>query len=407
MRKHHYRFRISKLFVCTIVILILPLHSYPADDEAIEKAGDVLQIALPVAAGATTIILQDWEGTLQFAKAFGASWLTAYTLKYAIGKLRPASDHPLSHPSGHTMGAFAGAAFIDNRYGHAFGIPAYALAAFTGYSRVHSNNHFFDDVISGASISMLWSWFFVTPYGEEKVKSDVIVQKGKPIWRYDWAFGPALLIRNEMTAPTNGGTTFDLDDFEKRDDPTTSAVAMISVLLKEKHDLWLLINPFESRDKGYFSSPVNFQGVEFPADSLTYSAWRMEELRMGYHYHLFKSGIWDIKLGAGLTAIWTSIKLQTANEQQQAEVKDFVVLPLVNFYLGLNPFEQLAFYLSFEGISISTYRYIDLGTGLLWQFNPHWSARIAYHFIDKDIETDELINHVSYNTLIFGIGHTF
>jgi hypothetical protein len=244
------------------------------------------------------------------------------------------------------MGAFAGAAFIDNRYGHAFGIPAYALAAFTGYSRVHSDNHFLDDVVSGASISMLWSWFFVTPYGEEKTKSDVIVQKGKPIWRYDWAFGPALLIRNEMTAPTNGGKTFDLDDFEKRDDP---------------------------RDKGYFSSPVNFQGVEFPADSLTYSAWRMEELRMGYHYHLFKSGIWDIKLGAGLTAIWTSIKLQTANEQQQAEVKDFVMLPLVNFYLGLNPFEQIAFYLSFEGISISTYRYIDLGTGLLWQFNPHWS----------------------------------
>lgn len=101
----------------------------------------------------TTIILQDWEGTLQFAKAFGASWLTTYTLKYAIGKLRPASDHPLSHPSGHTMGAFAGAAFIDNRYGHAFGIPAYALAAFTGYSRVHSDNHFLDDVVSGARIA--------------------------------------------------------------------------------------------------------------------------------------------------------------------------------------------------------------------------------------------------------------
>ena len=134
-----------------------------SDDEWIEKTGDVLQIALPVGAAATTLILQDWEGTGQFAKTFAASLATVYGLKVLIGKMRPASENRLSHPSGHTMGAFAGAAFIDTRYGHTFGIPAYALAAFTGWSRVYADKHFADDVVSGASISMLWTWFFTTP----------------------------------------------------------------------------------------------------------------------------------------------------------------------------------------------------------------------------------------------------
>lgn len=72
---------VSILSLILLQLFIMPHQGFASGDEDIEKAGDVLQIALPVAAGATTIILQDWEGTLQFAKAFGASWLTAYTLK--------------------------------------------------------------------------------------------------------------------------------------------------------------------------------------------------------------------------------------------------------------------------------------------------------------------------------------
>ncbi len=61
------------------------------------------------------------------------------------------------------MSAFAGAAFIDSRYGKTFGIPAYALAVFTGYSRVQSNWHYRDDVLAGASVGMLYAWNFVSP----------------------------------------------------------------------------------------------------------------------------------------------------------------------------------------------------------------------------------------------------
>jgi len=279
-------------FIIFLSCILMPVNSIATDDEWIEKTGDVLQIALPVGAAATTLILQDWEGTGQFAKTFAASWATVYGLKVIISKMRPASENRLSHPSGHTMGAFAGAAFIDTRYGHAYGIPAYALAAFTGWSRVYADKHFADDVVSGASISMLWTWFFTTPYGGEKKKSDVVVEKGKPLWSYNWDFGPAFLIRNEVKAPDATGTLFDLYNFDKQDDPTTTSAAMIAVNLKEKHNFWVMINPFEARDQGKFTEPVRFGGKLFPADSLTYSAWRLEDLRLGYDYSLLDPNTW-------------------------------------------------------------------------------------------------------------------
>ncbi len=398
-------FRIGLVFL--IIIAFMPNNSLASDDEWIEKTGDVLQIALPVGAGATTLILKDWEGSLQFAKTFAASWATVYGLKVLISKMRPASENRLSHPSGHTMGAFAGAAFIDTRYGHTFGIPAYALAAFTGWSRVYADKHFADDVVSGASISMLWTWFFTTPYGGEKKKSDVMVEKGKPLWSYNWDFGPAFLIRNEVKAPDATGTLFDLNNFDKQDDPTTTSAAMIAVNFKEKHNLWVMINPFEARDQGKFTEPVRFGGKLFPADSLTYSAWRLEDLRLGYDYSLMDPKTWEVRVGASLAALWTSIKLQTANEEVAAQVKDFVMLPLARLYLSYHFSEHFELYIDAEGMQISTDRLVDSGIGFNWFIDHHWSTWAGYRFYDKDISTDDLFNRVSYNAMVFGVGHTF
>jgi membrane-associated phospholipid phosphatase len=398
---------IRKGIIILLSCLIIPLESFASDDEWIEKTGDVLQIALPVAAGATTLVLQDWEGTAQFAKTFGASWATVYGLKVLIGKMRPASENRLSHPSGHTMGAFAGAAFLDTRYGHAVGIPAYALAAFTGYSRVYADKHFFDDVVSGASISMLWTWFFTTPYKGEKKKSDVVDEKGKPHWSYNWEFGPALLIRNEIKGPAESGTLFDLNEFEKVDDPTTTSAAMVNVNIKENHDAWVILNPFEARDEGRFKQDVNFGGQTFPADTLTYSAWRLEDLRIGYQYSLPDPGAWDFKFGASIAALWTSIKLQTANDLVAAEIKDFVILPLLRVFAGYKFSDRFTLSFDIEGMQISTDRLVDSGFMFNWNIDRRWAAWIGYRFYDKDIKTDDLFNQVSYNALGIGVGHTF
>jgi membrane-associated phospholipid phosphatase len=84
-------------------------------------------------------------------------------MKYTIDAERPnGGDH--SFPSGHTSTSFASAEFIRGRYGWSYGIPAYVVASFVGYSRVESKQHHTRDVIAGAVIGIGSSYLFTTPY---------------------------------------------------------------------------------------------------------------------------------------------------------------------------------------------------------------------------------------------------
>lgn len=72
----------------------------------------------------------------------------------AIRSERP-NGGPRSFPSGHTPAAFVGAEFIRKNHGAAPGIAAYASAAFVGWTRVVSGNHWTHDVVAGAAIGIL------------------------------------------------------------------------------------------------------------------------------------------------------------------------------------------------------------------------------------------------------------
>lgn len=69
-----------------------------------------------------------------------------------------------SFPSGHTSISFSAAEFMRERYGWEYGLPAYAVASFVGYSRVESNQHYPRDVVAGAAIGILSSYIFTKPY---------------------------------------------------------------------------------------------------------------------------------------------------------------------------------------------------------------------------------------------------
>ncbi|MFA9459527.1 phosphatase PAP2 family protein [Thiohalorhabdus sp. Cl-TMA] len=86
-----------------------------------------------------------------------------HTLKYAIDEKRPDSEARNSFPSGHTAAAFSGASFIQRRYGWTLGAPAYALATFVGYSRVHAGAHYVHDTLAGAAIAVGFTYLFTEP----------------------------------------------------------------------------------------------------------------------------------------------------------------------------------------------------------------------------------------------------
>ena len=139
-----------------------PLYLNDKDRTSIERAGDFFQIAIPLSGLGYTYHSNDIVGRKQFWKTYLSSLSLTYLLKYTINKKRPNGDCCESFPSGHTSAAFAGAMFINNRYGSKVGIPAILLASFVGYSRVYAEKHYWEDVLAGALISVISSIFYTT-----------------------------------------------------------------------------------------------------------------------------------------------------------------------------------------------------------------------------------------------------
>jgi len=142
--------------------------------DKIEIAGDYMQIALPLTAWATTLMLDDTEGQMAFYKSFGATVVTTQVLKYTFDAKRP-NGGDRSFPSGHTSASFHGAASIHFRYGFQYAVLAYVAAGFVGYSRVISGQHHLHDVIGGAIIGTGAAWYFTEPYTIKQVQVQPIV----------------------------------------------------------------------------------------------------------------------------------------------------------------------------------------------------------------------------------------
>jgi len=156
-------------YILIIITFLFLLNGY-SQKSTTEKIGDINKILIPAAAGFTSILLNDKEGSWQFLKSYGTTIALTYALKYAINKQRPEGNGNYGFPSGHTSSAFSGASFIQKRYGWEFGVPAYILAGFTGYSRLYAKKHDGWDVLFGAIIGIGSTYIFTDPYTQKHIE---------------------------------------------------------------------------------------------------------------------------------------------------------------------------------------------------------------------------------------------
>lgn len=393
------------------------------EEDWIETTGDILQIALPVLGGGATLFTNpdpdktwDKEGTKQFAYAFGSAWSTTYFLKIVAAKARPNGNNRTSFPSGHTMSAFTGAAFIDGRYGKVVGIPAYLLAAFTGYSRVHSSWHYQDDVIAGASIGMMYNWHFVTPQPGKVSILPTVSGRGMGIQvaigagngepdpeveaiprgaGYDFTFGPAFAIDN--VAGSTGNPTFQLTDLKGNNDPTTTAAASILIPVGGKGRIFASYSPFEARDEGAFGYDVDFGGAYFPAGTDLYSAWRAYDLRAQYEYAVLDNRHWTVRVGGGLGTTYSYTSLQAADESAGALVDDSTYYPYGHLSLDYKINKRISLLLYGEGIAISDEWMFDTGAALTYRAARAWDFSLGYMYASRKINTDTYYNLTRYS----------
>lgn len=137
-----------------------------------------MQYALPAGAGFIALFKEDAEGVAQLATSGAVTLGTTTALKYAVDEKRPNGGH-YSFPSGHTSLAFAGAAFIHDRYGWEWGLPAQLAAAAVAWSRVDARKHYWYDVLASVGIAHA-SAFLLVDHKDSSVTLFPMVGGRKP-----------------------------------------------------------------------------------------------------------------------------------------------------------------------------------------------------------------------------------
>ncbi|MDE6393266.1 MAG: phosphatase PAP2 family protein [Muribaculaceae bacterium] len=141
-------------------------HRTPAQ-KGVKVSTDVLALALPASALVGALVQKDWQGLLQGVETAAATAAATYILKYTVKERRPDGSDLHSFPSGHTAVSFATAAWLQRRYGWAYGAPAYALACYVGWGRCYSKKHFWYDALAGAAIGAGSAYIFTRPFAKK------------------------------------------------------------------------------------------------------------------------------------------------------------------------------------------------------------------------------------------------
>ena len=159
-----------KILSTTLITALLSQPLFAVDQE---KIADALLVLIPSLTLGTELYYDNQEGQTQFYKSFASNAIVTYGLKYGVDRTRP-NGEKYSFPSGHTSATFQSASFIHKRFGLKYALPAYLGATFVGYSRVHTKAHHKSDVLAGAVIGTLSSFYFTSKYKDFEIKPIVM-----------------------------------------------------------------------------------------------------------------------------------------------------------------------------------------------------------------------------------------
>lgn len=155
------------LLILIVGLMLIPRTGSGQNIQGVKTSTDIL-LFVPTAIGAgKALIEQDYEGFWQLVASDATAVGVAYLLKYTVKKDRPDGSDNHSFCSNHAAASFAGAAFLQRRYGWAWGAPAYALASYVSWGRVYSQRHDWWDVILGAAIGVGSAYIYTKPFSKK------------------------------------------------------------------------------------------------------------------------------------------------------------------------------------------------------------------------------------------------
>jgi hypothetical protein len=193
--------------------------------------------------------------------------------------------------------------------------------------------------------------------------------------------------RNVQRIPGNGGTQFDLSDFDNG--PFDVIRLYLGKVFNNRHELRLMYAPLEINIKATLPGTVQFYGQTFnagPADAF----YKFSSYRLTYAYHFEPKNDWLLALGGTAKIREAEVKLGQNGVVSSKKNTGFV--PLLNFQ-ALRPLgSDWNFRFDFDGLAAPQGRAFDVSIFAEYKYLKHFSILAGYRTVEGGADNDKVYN---------------
>lgn len=215
----------------------------------------------------------------------------------------------------------------------------------------------------------------------------------------DFESGAVWTGANEFRIPAASGTPFSLAD-----DLQSDAVAFFRTRatyhLGLHHDISFLFAPLRTEADGTFTTPVNFSGTTFAANTPTTARYRFDSYRITYRYNFITHD--DITFGMGITGKLRDAAIQVDQGGLSARDANLGFVPLINFRLDWRFAPKFSFLFEGDALVGPSGRAEDVLAAIQYHPTEKLALRLGYRVLEGGVDSDTTYTSALFHYLSAG-----
>ena len=195
---------------------------------------------------------------------------------------------------------------------------------------------------------------------------------------WDLETGYAFSGYNTIRIPGDTGTRLSLTD-DLNAEPTLFWRTQLTVPFKLKHSISLLIAPLRITSEGTVDKPVNFNGVNFPANTELTARYRFDSYRIRYRY--YPSRLKDhFGFGGALKIRDAAIRLSGGDQTTENTNTGFV--PLLSIFYTTSLYKSLSLVIDADMLASVQGRAEDILLAVNYRAGDRYSLKTGYRMLE-------------------------
>lgn len=219
---------------------------------------------------------------------------------------------------------------------------------------------------------------------------------------FDLETGLAMSGYNDVRIPGDKGTLFSLSQ-ELKADNTVFYRVRLSYSLDSRNSFSILIAPLTIKSAGALARDVQFENVNFPANTEINATYKFNSYRVTYRYELYQGK--SFQFGLGLTGKIRDAKIGLRSGTLESVKTNVGFVPLINFRFYMPVHDRFGFLLSGDALAAPQGRAEDVLAAFTYEISDRYSIKAGYRILEGGASNDEvytfsLINYVAVGVMV-------